>query len=321
MLIFLNFEGVFVISMCMTILVKNKTTDNMGRKKIDFTKEQDDRIKQLVNEGYSLNQILPIINREFNSSFSRSGIDRRIKTLGIERTTYKKVKEDIIIHNPKLSNRVEELREWKRQQADNRDIITEQYIANAMCIGVKTLNKMYKQFDIPQRLWSYSRPDIYFDVKEVVDCTTLNKDAREAIYGEILKRKPKDMRVERDVVVHTEPMTIKFSYRNNDDKWVEKTVDMDGVDLKVDFYFPDYKTGFYCCDLGFKSLIDNKSSGHPGHWSSYLKQFKNNVKLLEVLPIKTLEDRYVDIEFMAKSMIGRAISGEYNHWKYAESLK
>ena len=57
----------------------------MDRKKIDFTKEQDDRIKQLVNEGYSLNQILPIINSEFNSSFSRSGIDRRIKTLGINR--------------------------------------------------------------------------------------------------------------------------------------------------------------------------------------------------------------------------------------------
>ena len=40
----------------------------MGRKKIDFTKEQDDRITQLVNEGYSLNQILPIINSEFKDS-------------------------------------------------------------------------------------------------------------------------------------------------------------------------------------------------------------------------------------------------------------
>jgi hypothetical protein len=170
-------------------------------------------------------------------------------------------------------------------------------------------------------LWSYTRPDIYFDVKHVVDCTTLKKGAREAIYGEILKQKPKDMRVDRDVVIHIEPMTIKFHYYTDDRKYVEKTVDMDGVDLKVDFYFPDYKTGFYCCDLGFKSLIDNKSSGHPGHWSSYLKKFKNNVKLLEVLPIKTLEDIYVDIEFMVKSMIDRAISGEYNYWKYGESLK
>lgn len=290
----------------------------MGRKKVEFTKEQDDRIAQLVNEGYSLNQILPIINGEFNTTFSRSCIDRRIKTLGIIRSEVNRDRKQSI---SRLSNRVEELREWKRRQANDRDSITEQDIANGMGICVKTLNKMYEQFDIPQRLWCYSRPDIYFDEKHVVDCTTLKKGAREAIYGEILKQKPKDMRVDRDVVVHTEPMTIKFSYRNNDDKWVEKTVDMDGVDLKVDFYFPDYKTGFYCCDLGFKSLIDNKSSGHPGQWSSYLKQFKNNVKLLEVLPIKTLEDIYVDIEFMVKSMIDRAISGEYNHWKYVESLK
>lgn len=295
----------------------------MGRKKIDFTKEQDDRITQLVNEGHSLNQILPIINSEFNSSFSRSGIDRRIKTLGIERTTYKKVKEDIIILNPKLLNRVEELREWKRQQADNRDIITEQYIANAMCIGVKTLNKMYKQFDIPQRLSYWSRPDIYFDVNEVVDCTTLRNDMREWIYTEILKRKPKDMRVERNVVVHTEPMTIKFSYLNNDDKWVEKTVDMDGADLKVDFYFPDYKTGFYYNDhIYFKSLCKNSSTSVISiAWESYLRRFKNEVKLMAFPPFKSVEDRYIDIEYMAKSMIDRAISGEYNYWKYAESLK
>ena len=295
----------------------------MGRKKIEFTKDQDDRITQLVSEGYSLNQILPIINGEFNTSFSRSGIDRRIKTLGIERITSKKVKGDITILNPKLSNRVEELREWKRRQANDRDTITEGYIANEMGICVKTLNKMYKQFDIPQRLRSYDRPDIYFDTKELVDCTTLNKEVREWIYAEIIKRKPKDMRVERDVIVYTEPMTIKFSYRNNDDKWVEKTVDMDGVDLKFDFYFPDYKTGFYYDNTHyFKSLCKRDiRSGVSSQWSQYLRKFKNGVKLMSVLPIKTLEDRYVDIEFMAKSMIDRAISGEYNHWKYAESLK
>ena len=295
----------------------------MGRKKIDFTKDQDDRITQLVNEGYSLNQILSIINSEFNSSFSRSGIDRRIKTLGIERITSKKVKGDITILNPKLSNRVEELREWKRLQADNRDIITEQDIANGMGICVKTLNKMYKQFDIPKRLCSYSRPDIYFDTKELVDCTTLNKEVREWIYAEIIKRKPKDMRVERDVVVHTEPMTIKFSYCNNDDKWVEKTVDMDGVDLKFDFYFPDYKTGFFYDNfLYFKSLCKKDIRyGVSSNWSQYLRQFKNGVKLMAVSPTKSLEDKYVDIEYMAKSMIDRVVSGEYNYWKYAESLK
>ena len=52
---------------------------NMGRKKIEFTKEQDVRITQMVNDGHSLNEILVAVNDEFQTNFSRSGIDRRIK--------------------------------------------------------------------------------------------------------------------------------------------------------------------------------------------------------------------------------------------------
>ena len=56
----------------------------MGRKKTEFTKEQDARITQLLNDGYSLNGILSVVNKEFDANFSRSGIDRRIKTLDVE---------------------------------------------------------------------------------------------------------------------------------------------------------------------------------------------------------------------------------------------
>ena len=58
----------------------------MGRKKTEFTTEQDVRITQMVNDGHSLNEILDAVNSEFETNFSRSGIDRRIKTLGIDRT-------------------------------------------------------------------------------------------------------------------------------------------------------------------------------------------------------------------------------------------
>ena len=34
------------------------------------------------------------------------------------------------------------------------------------------------------------------------------------------------------------------------------------------------------------------------------------------MPMKSMEDRYIDIEFMAKSMIDRAISGEYRCWEH-----
>ena len=67
----------------------------MGRKKIEFTKEQDECITQMVNDGYSLNGILSFVNNKFQTNFSRSGIDRRIKTLGIDRN--KIVKDNMML--------------------------------------------------------------------------------------------------------------------------------------------------------------------------------------------------------------------------------
>ena len=285
----------------------------MGRKKTEFTKEQDARITQLLNDGYSLNGILSVVNNEFNSNFSRSGIDRRIKTLGVERTTNRT--ETTI--SPRVAEKVEELREWKRKQADNRDAITEQTIANEIGISIKTLRKMYKQFDIPQRLFSYSRPDIYFDVK-AVDCTGLKKSVRETLYSLILKYKPKDMRVEQNVIVHTEPMTIKF----RDNNFKTKTANMNGTDIKVDFYFPDYKTAV-CYDTFcyYESACkDDVKSGTASGWSEYLRKFKNDVKLMTFIPFESFNDTHFDLIFSAKSIIDRVISGEYNHFKYVESL-
>lgn len=108
-----------------------------------------------------------------------------------------------------MTERVEELREWKRKQSYTLGAITEQNIADAMGVCVKTLKKMYKQFDIPQRLHYLSRPDIYFDVKQC-DCTTLKKSVADRIYAYIMKMKPQDMRVEQDVIVRIDPMTIHF---------------------------------------------------------------------------------------------------------------
>ena len=153
----------------------------MERKKTEFTKEQDERITQLANDGHSLNEILVAVNDEFDANFSRSGIDRRIKALGIERTSHNNSGRCISV-SPKMTERVEELREWKRKQSYTFGAITEQNIADAMGVCVKTLKKMYKQFDIPQRLHYLSRPDIYFDVKQC-DCTTLKKSVADRIYA------------------------------------------------------------------------------------------------------------------------------------------
>ena len=284
----------------------------MGRKKTEFTKEQDARIAQLVNDGYSLSGILSVVNKEFDANFSRSGIDRRIKSLGIERITNRTV----TAISPRIADKVEELREWKRKQWES-DTITEQNIADAMGISVKTLRKMYKQFDIPQRLLPFSRPDIYHDVK-AVDCAGLKKSVRETLYSLILKYKPKDMRVEQNVIIHTEPMTIKF----RDDNFKVRTANMNGTDIKVDFYFPDYKTAV-CYDTfyHYESVCkDDVKPNTASGWGEYLKRYKNDIKLMIFIPFESFDDTHFDLIFSAKSIIDRVISGEYNHWKYVESL-
>lgn len=284
----------------------------MGRKKIEFTKEQDVRITQMVNDGHSLNEILVAVNSEFETNFSRSGIDRRIKTLGIDRTEHNSDKNSIRCSS-KMADKVEELKEWKRKQAYTHGAITEQQIANAMGICVKTLTKMYKQFDIPQRLYYSSRPDIYFDVSEL-DCTTLKKSIADRIYGYIIKNKPKDMRVERNVYVQTDPMTISYKVRE-DNRVTTRYAEMGGTDIKVDFYFPDYKTAFYCCWTDVLLTKDDVNAGNINLWSDYLRTFNNSIKLISFIPMRSPDARQYCLEFAAQTMIDRAVSGEYNQWK------
>lgn len=284
----------------------------MGRKKREFTKEQDDRIAQLVNDGHSLNEILVAVNDEFDANFSRSGIDRRIKALGIERTSHNNSGRCISV-SPKMTERVEELREWKRKQSYTFGAITEQNIADAMGVCVKTLKKMYKQFDIPQRLHYLSRPDIYFDVKQC-DCTTLKKSVADRIYAYIMKMKPQDMRVERDVIVRIDPMTIHF-YDYCGDR-ITRCAKMKAVDMKVDFYFPDYKTAFYCNTLFKDFYKDNvEQNGLINRWSEYLKSNHSNIKLMDFVPMRSPYVLEYNLEYAAKTMIERAVSGEYNQWK------
>lgn len=284
----------------------------MGRKKTEFTKEQDERITQLANDGHSLNEILVAVNDEFDANFSRSGIDRRIKALGIERTSHNNSGRCISV-SPKMTERVEELREWKRKQSYTFGAITEQNIADAMGVCVKTLKKMYKQFDIPQRLHYLSRPDIYFDVKHC-DCTTLKKSVADRIYAYIMKMKPQDMRVERDVIVRIDPMTIHF-YDYCGDR-ITRCAKMKAVDMKVDFYFPDYKTAFYCHTLFKDFYKDNvEQNGLINRWSEYLKSNHSNIKLMNFVPMRSPDVLEYNLEYAAKTMIERAVSGEYNQWK------
>ena len=113
-------------------------------------------------------------------------------------------------------------------------------------------------------------------------------------------------------------MTIKF----RDDNFKVRTANMNGTDIKVDFYFPDYKTAV-CYDTfyHYESVCkdDVKPSTASG-WGEYLKRYKNDIKLMIFIPFESFDDTHFDLIFSAKSIIDRVISGEYYHWKYVESL-
>ena len=193
----------------------------MGRKKIEFTKEQDARITQLLNDGYSLNGILSVVNNEFNSNFSRSGIDRRIKTLGIIRSGINNEvkqsvsKSDIVkyIINKHYYNNSNDWREYQLRTHYTLD-------AYAKRVGVSkpTLMKYLKTYNLPSPI----TPDMkeFFDISSV-DLRMYKEGAINAIITKL--------RNKTDVVVETN-VTIKVG----------------NTDVTVEMFFPEYNAVLLC---------------------------------------------------------------------------
>lgn len=189
----------------------------MGRKKIDFTKEQDDRITQLVNEGYSLNQILPIINGEFNTNFSRSCIDRRIKALGINRNEIVKEvkltlsKSDIVKYL---------ISKYFYESSNNcyEHSLSTQYtvdeFAKRIHVSKPTLLKYLNKYNLPDQI----TPDMkeFFDISNI-DLRMYKKETVDDIV-EYLKSKT-------NVVI--EPNAI---------------IKVGNTDVTVEMFFPEYNT-------------------------------------------------------------------------------
>lgn len=187
----------------------------MGRKKTEFTTEQDVRITQMVNDGHSLNEILVAVNSEFETNFSRSGIDRRIKTLGIDRTKIVKdnmtllSRSDIIkytinkgYYNASNTYKVYRLRE---------NYTLERY-AKRMGVSKPTLLKYIRKYKLPTKITP--------DMKEFFDITDLDlRMYKEGTVNAIIKQ----LESKTDVVIERNAV-IKFGNTN----------------VTVELYFPEY---------------------------------------------------------------------------------
>jgi hypothetical protein len=187
----------------------------MGRKKIEFTKEQDECITQMVNDGYSLNGILSFVNNKFQTNFSRSGIDRRIKTLGIDRN---KIVKDNMMLLSKSDIIKFTINKWFYNTSHNykERIISTQYTLDAyakrMKVSKPTLLKYIRKYKLPTKI----TPDMkeFFDITDL-DLRMYKKGTVDAII--------KQLKSKTDVVI--EPNAI---------------IKVGNTNVTVELYFPEY---------------------------------------------------------------------------------
>ena len=187
----------------------------MGRKKTEFTKEQDVRITQMVNDGHSLNEILVAVNSEFETNFSRSGIDRRIKTLGIDRTKIVKDNMTLLSRSDIIKYTINK---WFYNAGSTYEVyrLRENYTldryAKRMGVSKPTLLKYIRKYKLPTKI----TPDMkeFFDITDL-DLRMYKKETVDAII--------KQLQTQTDVVIERNTV-IKFGNTN----------------VTVELYFPEY---------------------------------------------------------------------------------
>ena len=187
----------------------------MGRKKIEFTKEQDARITQLLNDGCSLNEILAVVNDEFQTSFSRSGIDRRIKALGIDRNTIVKDKMTLLSKSDIIKFTINK---WYynasntyKERCLSRNYTLDRY-AKRIGVSKPTLLKYIRKYKLPTKITP--------DMKEFFDITDLDlRMYKEETIDAIIKQ----LKSKTDIVIERNAV-IKFGNTN----------------VMVELYFPEY---------------------------------------------------------------------------------
>ena len=187
----------------------------MGRKKTEFTKEQDARITQLLNDGYSLSGILSVVNKEFDANFSRSGIDRRIKDLGINRNTIVKDKKPLLSRSDIIKYTINK---WYynasntyKERCLSGNYTLDRY-AKRMGVSKPTLLKYISKYKLPTKITP--------DMKEFFDITDLDlRMYKEGTVNAIIKQ----LESKTDVVIERNAV-IKFGNTN----------------VTVELYFPEH---------------------------------------------------------------------------------
>lgn len=283
----------------------------MGRNKTLFSHEHDTAIKLLIEQGKSLNEVTNIINKEFNTEFSRSGIDRRIKELGIVKPiklikTVKptKSKQDYTVNietNDELGTRLIEL---KRQQGwyrrDDTKLITNKDIMEQLGIGIERFKELCTRYDVPQVMsGAICRPDLYYNVtvpdgrnviiendELIVDCTSVMPKHLDIIYDYLIEHLQKDVRIERNAIIDVCGATVQYITEQGK----TATAEVKPIKMKVDLYFPDYNLAFYHAFVADRFTKDDYNVAIANSWSSYMKKYKNKIQLKDYVAMNNVTD-------------------------------
>lgn len=242
----------------------------MARKAIEFTEEQRFRIAQLVEEGKNFDEIAESFCNEF-FKVSRSSIVKLVKDMGIDKRDGRKGNG-----SNKMGLDRTAIINYKLLHKSNKEI------AELLNVDEGTLNNYMEKHNIPNKIEGAS--SLYFDI-ENIDLTTLSEEASSTIYNYIQS--------------FTEEKVLHNTY-----------VKIEGVDVKVDFYFPKFKKAFICTtidDAISKPYSERVELVPVMRWIRNARKCHYHIKLIGYYAAPNYEMRMYELDETAKRIVGEVV--------------
>lgn len=242
----------------------------MPRVKIEFNDEQKMRIKTLCEEGKNFDEVTELFCDEF-FKVSRSSIVKLVKEMGIDKQDGRKGNGSNKIELDKTT-----IINYKLLHKSNKEI------AELLDVDEGTLNNYLENHNIPNKIEGAS--DLYFDI-ENIDLTTLSEEASGTIYNYIQS-------FTKEKVLHNVYVKIE------------------GVDVKVDFYFPKFKKAFICTTVD--DAISKPDSERVEvipvlRWIRNVRKNGSDIKLIGYYAAPDVEALVYQLDETAKGIVGEAV--------------
>jgi hypothetical protein len=242
----------------------------MPRQKIEFSGEHRNRVKELVDCEKNFDEITELFCDEF-FKVSRSSIVKLVKEMGIDKQDGRKGNGSNKIELDKTA-----IINYKLIHKSNKEI------AELLNVDEGTLNNYMEKHNIPNAIEGAS--DLYFDI-ENIDLTTLLGEASSTIYNYIQSFTKEN--VQHNVYVKIE-----------------------GVDVKVDFYFPKFRKAFICT-----TIDDAISKAHSERvevipvmrWIKNARKCHSHIKLIGYYAVPDVETLMYELDETAKGIVGEVV--------------